>query len=36
MYAVAMEILEKRASTQNIIHNAETHPTNNSPDFASD
>jgi hypothetical protein len=37
MYAMAMEILGKRvACTQNIIHNAETHPTNYSPDFASD
>jgi hypothetical protein len=33
----ATEILGKDvASTQNIINNAETQPTNYSPDFASD
>jgi hypothetical protein len=31
-----MEILGKHvASTQNIVHNAESHPTNYSPNFAS-
>jgi hypothetical protein len=35
--AVQMEILGKHvASTQNIIHNAESHPTNYSPNFTSD
>jgi hypothetical protein len=34
---VPMEILGKHFTlTQNIIQNAETHPTNNSPNFTTD
>jgi hypothetical protein len=37
MYGVPMKILKKRvASTQNTIQNAESHPTNYSPNFTSD